>query len=110
MLSSRNRLTKKEVACVFKKGTTTRYEGFIVRKTLNRVGRARFAVVVSAKKVNKAVERNKIRRKIFEIIRKNLSKMRVNYDVTIVLDKASKSHVDEDALVGALWSAHILNP
>ncbi|RJR30985.1 ribonuclease P protein component, partial [Candidatus Parcubacteria bacterium] len=48
-------------------------------------GYNRFAVVVSAKISKKATVRNKIRRRIYEILRINLTRMENGYDMIVIV-------------------------
>lgn len=47
----------------------------------------RFAIVVSKKISKKAVERNKIRRRIYEVLRLNLDKIKTPYDIVFLVKK-----------------------
>jgi ribonuclease P protein component len=54
-----------------------------VRLVPNKEKVSRFAFVVSAKTSKKAVERNKLKRKLREIVRLELVKIRPGYDILI---------------------------
>lgn len=75
MLSQKKRLSKSRVGYVLKKGVRLRLQQkeaipfFNITCLQNRIGWNRFCVIVSSKVAAKAVERNRIRRKIYEAIR-----------------------------------------
>ena len=65
MLKKRNRLTRKEFAKVFHKGTPFIFTDFIVKYNSNTVPFSRFGVSVGLKISKKAVERNAMRRHLY---------------------------------------------
>ena len=78
---------------VYERGRTVRGTGIAVRFLLNeRRPRYRAAVVVSKKVHKSAVARNRIRRRIFEILRTSLPDNTPAYDlvVTIFSEKVSE--------------------
>ena len=85
MLNKINRLTKdKDFDNVFKNGKSS-YDKLIGAKAIqNQLGDSRFGILVSAKVSKKAVERNKIKRQIREIIRLQQDKTKPGYDVVII--------------------------
>jgi len=67
---------KKDIEEVFKKGRSFK-EDFLVLKTVkNNLEKSCFGFVVSLKVSKKAVVRNKIRRKLNELVRLNLKKIK----------------------------------
>lgn len=78
MLAKINRLRReKEIELVFRKGRNFK-EGFLILKTIkNNLGCHRFALIVSKKVSLKANLRNKIRRKISEIIRLKIKSIKI---------------------------------
>jgi len=60
---------------------------FVLRFTKNKEELSHFAVIVSTKISKKAVERNKLRRRIYEIIRLNISKIKSGYNLMIFVKK-----------------------
>jgi len=103
MLKKENRLKKtKEIDLVFKKGRSefSKILGFKYLK--NNKGKNRFAIIIGKKVSKKAVERNKIKRKVKAIILKENSKLKSNYDcVFIVLPeivKKSNKEIDDQII------------
>ena len=81
MLPKQNRLKKKEVESVFKKGRT--YQGdFLILKFCETGAKefSRFAAVVPMKVSKKAVERNRIKRLVRENLRKRLPQIKPGFD------------------------------
>jgi ribonuclease P protein component len=84
MLSRLNRLTKnKEFENVFKKGRSSYDKILGIKTTSNNLGVVRFGILISTKVSKKAVERNKVKRRIREILRKNLEKLN-NCDIIVI--------------------------
>ena len=80
MLPKKNRLNKKEVEFIFKKGKTHK-EGFLLLKIIKykELPYSSFSAVVPKKISKKAVERNKIKRRIRESLRKKLSQIQPGF-------------------------------
>lgn len=74
---------------VYRKGKTTRFGTISLRYCPNpRRKYSRIAVVVSKKVAKKAVDRNRIRRRLYEIIRLNIPKIKNPHDIVFtVFDK-----------------------
>jgi ribonuclease P protein component len=85
VLAKPNRLQKaKDIKKVLEKGKRVK-EGFLVLKTLpNKSGESRFAFIVSQKFSKKAVLRNKIKRKLRELVRAKESKIKKGEDAIII--------------------------
>ena len=88
MLPKENRLRKKkEFEKVIKEGKGVR-EGFLVLKYLkNNLNLVRTGFVVSQKISKKAVIRNKVKRRLREIVRRNLEKLKPGYDLIFFTKK-----------------------
>ena len=86
MLPPQNRLQKeKDIEKVFKKGKSFFLGNIGARLASNNLDVSRFTVVVSLKVSKKAVKRNKLKRRIREIIRnETLSKTKSGFDVVIL--------------------------
>ena len=88
----RERLSKSEVAEILKSGKSKRGPLFVLRykRGENEVGRRAF--VVGKKVSKKAVERNRIRRRLAEAVKKNISqKLSVLDLVFVVLPEIAQS-------------------
>lgn len=85
MLSEANRLKKKkDLERVFRRGQGFK-EGFLFLKIVsNNLKTSRFAFVISLKVAKKASLRNKIKRRLREIIKIKLPKMKTGFDIVLV--------------------------
>jgi len=86
MLSNQCRLTKKkDFERVFKQGRGFK-QGFLYLKFLkNNLGVSRFGFIVGKNFSKKAVERNKIKRRLREIIQKRIGGIKQGLDIIIVV-------------------------
>lgn len=85
MLKKIHRLTKdKDFDNIFKNGRSSYNKILGIKATASQQVDSRFGIVVSAKISKKAVERNKIKRQIREIIRARLDKIKSGYDIMII--------------------------
>ena len=92
MLPPKNRLKKKsDFERVFKKGTGYKDDSLILKTLKNNLETSRFGFIVSKKISNKAVVRNKIRRILREIIKKNLPKIKTGLDVVFIANPGCKN-------------------
>lgn len=96
MLKKKNRLKKKEVDFIFKKGKT-RKSGFLILKFVKneRASLPRFSVIIPVKVSKKSTKRNKIKRQIRESLRKKIENIKRETDGIVmvlpeVLDKSYK--------------------
>ncbi len=85
MLAKKYRLSSHEIKNVFEKGQWYYRGAFSFKLVKNDLPFSRFAVVVGRKVTRQAVERNKIRRQIMEIIRLNQEIIPKGFDVIIIL-------------------------
>ena len=69
MIAKKFKIPKKNIALILKKGESFDSKLYVVRFLENKVGFPRFRIIVSTKFARKAVERNKTRRRIYEILR-----------------------------------------
>lgn len=71
-LAKENRLKKeKDIKRVLKEGKTKKLGSLLFKFLESNLNRARFAIIVSSKVSKKAVERNKIKRRVSEVLLQN---------------------------------------
>lgn len=106
MLSKKYRLKKSgDIKGVLKFGRTDR-EGFLILKTRkNNLDISRFAFLISLKISKKATVRNKLKRKLSEYIRLNLSEIKNNIDAVLIVasDFSKKDNKETAELVNKLF-------
>ena len=84
-----NRLTKESDFKLLAKKGKPFYSPQITFKLLkNNQQESRFGIVISAKVSKKAVVRNQLKRRISEILRLSLAKIKPGFDVMILINKA----------------------
>lgn len=71
MLSKKSRLNKSEVELLFKKGKSASVEYFFLKSRKNKEEQSRFCITFTSKTSLKGHQRVRIRRQIYEAIRKN---------------------------------------
>lgn len=88
MFNQNNRLRKtKEIEKTFKNGKSF-YNNLLGFKVLkNDLNESRFCVIISAKISKKAVERNKIKRRVRAVINNDLGQVKKGFDVIIIVTK-----------------------
>jgi len=95
MLTKKFRLRRKEdVEAVFKKGESVVISGLVLRFLPNSLDHSRVAVLVGKKLVKKSVDRNRIRRRIREIVRLHFSKIPTGFDLLIVAREIKLLEID----------------
>lgn len=112
MLSKEYKLKKKEeFKRIFNKGRYCQ-SVFIKLKVLeNNLQKNHFACAVGLKVSKKATQRNKIKRKIEEIIRLNLGELKQGFDIVIIVDPQiidKKYNEIEEELIKLLKKAKLL--
>jgi ribonuclease P protein component len=92
MLKKNLRIRKqKEFDFLYRKGKKLRSKYFIIIFVANDIGFNRFAFIVSTKVDKRAVVRNKLKRRMREIIKANYEKIKPNFDfIIIALPQAGK--------------------
>jgi ribonuclease P protein component len=101
MLPHSYRLRKsKDFESTYRKGRLFDGRLILARINQNSLGHARVGIIVSKKVSKKAVQRNKIRRQIRDIIRSNILSCVDGYDLAIIAKpisaKASYSEIEDD--------------
>lgn len=96
---------------VFKDGIY-KQNGFIKIKFLkNNLDISRFSFIVGLKISKKAIQRNKIKRRLEEIIRLNFKKIITGFDIIILVEKEiiEKEHIEiEEKLIDLLKKSKII--
>lgn len=71
---------------VYKNGEAIRSRLITLKYVINpHRGHSRFAVVISKKVLKSAVRRNRVRRRVFEVIRHELPKLRPAHDMALMV-------------------------
>jgi ribonuclease P protein component len=85
MLTRTNRLRKeKDFEKLFKKGKSFK-NGFLILKIVeNNLKESRFGFIVSQKVSKKAILRNKVKRRLRDIIRQNIANVKKGTDVALI--------------------------
>lgn len=85
---------------VYKNGRTIRSQRLTLKYIDNRRrDHSRFAVVVSKKVLKSAAGRNRIRRRIYEIIRHEIPRFTPSYDVVVIVFSSEVAHMPHEELV-----------
>lgn len=85
---------------VYKNASSVRTRMYTIRYTKNRFRKtSRIAVVVSKKIHKSAVGRNRIRRRVYEILRHELPRFTAVYDVAVIITNAEVRTMPHNELV-----------
>jgi ribonuclease P protein component len=91
MLPKENRLRrKKDFEKVLKFGKGLRQKVLFLKTAKNGLSQSRFGFIISKKTAKKAVERNKIKRHLREIIWHSLGGIKIGYDAVFIAYPAIK--------------------
>jgi len=97
MLPGSNRLKKtKEIERVFREGRGLKEDSLLLKAAPNGLRLIRFAFVAGQKASKKAVERNKVKRALREIVRSRLTEIKPGFDVVITALQGSAGKRFED--------------
>jgi ribonuclease P protein component len=107
MLPKINRIKKKkDFEIIFKNSKSFKTNLFIFRIMKNNLGQSRFGFVVSQKVSKKAVIRNKVRRRLTEIIKSKIENIKTDINLVVIalpgIEKKEFSDLKEamnDALI-----------
>ena len=92
MLSKKNRISNRQLLKkLFEKGKQYKNNNFIFKFLPSIEPISKFSVVVSKKVASKAVDRNKLRRQIFDCIQNNMSLLKSDIVVIVI----AKNNVTE---------------
>jgi len=101
MLAKSQRLARdKDFAKIFKSGKSCYGKFFGIKAAANERGANRYGIIISAKVSKKAIERNKLKRQVREVIRRLDKKLISGVDLAVVvlpaaLGRSFKSIGDE---------------
>lgn len=96
MLAFKNRLKKqKDFERVFKGGNGFKQGSLYLKIIENGLQSTRFGFVVSKKFSKKAVDRNRVKRILREVIKNNLSNIKSGLDVVVVVNSGTKIDSEE---------------
>lgn len=85
MLAKANRLRKeRDIKRLWKFGASYYSPWLALRKLRNEKGTTRFGIIVSNKIVKESTRRNKIKRRLREIVRLNLTKIKPGFDCLLI--------------------------
>jgi len=106
VLAIKHRLTKqKDFDNVWQTGRSIFNECLGIKISKNKLANSRFGFIVSAKISKKAVDRNRIKRRLRGIIKDNIKHIKSGYDVIVITQKAiiNTEHKDiEDIVIKSL--------
>lgn len=92
MLTKKNRITKAlEFKAVYRKGKTVIVDDVVINFKGNDLGEVRVGIVVGNNFSKRAVERNRIKRQIREILRQKLEEIRPGADIVIIMRPTGKA-------------------
>ncbi len=114
MLKPANRLAKEQdFKLLARQGKPAYSDLFSVRVLPNGLPTSRFGIVISAKVSKKATARNLIKRRLTEVIRLNIKKIKPGYDVMILVKGTAvgKDYQQlQESLAGLFDKAKLLFP
>ncbi|MFA6198184.1 MAG: ribonuclease P protein component [Patescibacteria group bacterium] len=88
MLPRKQRLVREaDFRRVYRKGATAFSPSIVLKAAPNDLMVTRFGIVVSLKVSKKAVDRNRIKRQISEVIRLRLAKIKTGRDILLIVKK-----------------------
>ncbi len=111
MLSKLNRLSTKEIDLLFKKGASFRTPLATIRRRVNNISLAKFAVMFAKGNKLNSVERNRLKRQVYAQIEKDLPSYQTGADYGILLTGrliAMDDKKREDELAHVL--KHLMKP
>lgn len=115
MLDRRQRIAKKDdYDLVYRLGKGAYCEMIRLKYRNNEQGISRSGIIASSKFSNSAARRNRIKRQIREVVRKNIGKIKPGYDLVIMAQKSDgktdfKFEEIEKSLIKTLKKANLLD-
>lgn len=110
MLPRRNRLCSEDFEKIIKEGNFFPARFFSLRILKNNLNYSRFGIVVGGKVTKKAVSRNKIRRRSYEIIRREWSTVPMGFDIVFFAKKSALEADFDELKEDVLRIIKTLNP
>ena len=99
MLSHNHRFHRRNaINAAYKRGRKVKQGPFTAVISDSNIDHSRFAVVVSKKVDKRAVARNRIRRRVYEVVRKNLNRVESPFDVVISVYDVEVAKMPHDQL------------
>ena len=97
---------------LYRNGSTARNRAIMVKYCENKHRlHSRVAVVVGKKVIKSAVKRNRIRRRVFEVVRQHWGHIRPHHDISLMIFTAEFLTMTpqevEDNIVSVLTQAHL---
>ncbi len=89
MIPQKNRLTRSAVTYALKKGHRVSNEYFIIKYIASRGKENRYSVSISLKVFPNSVDRNRMRRRLYEIIRKHESTLPRSFNIIVIVKNAA---------------------
>lgn len=111
MIAKQHRVPREKISYILSKGASFTSKCFIIRYAKNDVNFSRYRTIVSKKIDSKAVNRNKLRRQIYEATREKIkkeNKKTTNYDIILIPKKSIKETRFEE--IGADIQSFLLKP
>ena len=97
MMAKRYRLVKKtDFQRIYRQGQKVTSPLLMMKYLPNRENYSRFGIVVSSKVAKQAVIRNKIKRRIGEILRNNQARIPTGYDFVVISSPRAKQSNNQD--------------
>jgi len=85
MLTQKNRLKKKkDFERVFKEGKGLKEDFLILKMSENNLSQSRFGFIVGTKISKKAILRNKLKRRLRELVRGKIGKIKKGFDIILI--------------------------
>jgi ribonuclease P protein component len=102
MLNKTFRLTKPRVSYILKKGAKKPTRYYVFRYLPSNTNNSHFGVLISSRTLKKAVDRNRVRRQIYEMIRKSdtsINKKDVLIIVKPTINKENAEHILQQLII-----------
>ena len=96
MLALKNRLAKeKDFQNVFKKGKSFKQDFLVIKTAKSKLKDSRFGFVAGKNFSKKATERNKIKRRLREIIKKRFNQIKTGTDVVLIVMPGAENNFNK---------------